>query len=506
MKKRIKNVRNLKKSTQFLIVMALALVMILSVGLVINRATGGGILNLISPMSMNNVTGQPHFAGTVTEVYDQAIMVTVDEDEEAYKSSDRIKVSLDVRLKDSMTDFLVGDNIVVYYDGTIAESYPAQVNTVYAIILTSHDMRINIDDLYALAALRTPHVGDNSAVGKIIAALPRIDREHAQRFFSIGDDTDTDESPRSLTLYYEPHEGEISETNNPVTTPIQSVLLFSLIDNLSEVRYAFRSTPSFENLDKDAYTVRQTHSKDDCGAYLETIGLAWDDFQTDWNGSIDKMYTAIANLTDKPSRTLTFDDVRSLAKRGDRLLFDDFQKYAGTNISTISDYYIMLYDVEYDFRLTVHSNANSKPDIVQLESIRAADGNGIDIRHEDIDEFLSQWPVFMEVIEESVTPSGLTITFKNNTDVERLFGESYTIQRGADTEWVDLDPIIENYGFHDIGYILPPMDSEGMGVDWEWLYGRLPSGEYRIVKDILTVDAPGDYETFTLYATFTVAE
>lgn len=105
MKKRIKNVRNLKKSTQFLIVMALALVMILSVGLVINRATGGGILNLISPMSMNNVAKQPHFAGTVTEVYDQAIMVTVDEVEEAYKSSDRIKVSLDVRLKDSMTDF-----------------------------------------------------------------------------------------------------------------------------------------------------------------------------------------------------------------------------------------------------------------------------------------------------------------------------------------------------------------------------------------------------------------
>ncbi|MGI6546087.1 MAG: immunoglobulin-like domain-containing protein [Fastidiosipilaceae bacterium] len=506
MKKRIKNVRNLKKSTQFLIVMALALVMILSVGLVINRATGGGILNLISPMSMNNVAKQPHFAGTVTEVYDQAIMVTVDEVEEAYKSSDRIKVSLDVRLKDSMTDFLVGDNVVVYYDGIIAESYPAQVNTVYAIMLTGPDMRINIDDLHALATLRTPHVGDNAAVGKIIAALPRIDREHAQRFFSIGDDADAEDTPYSLTLYYEPHEGEISETNNPVTTPLQSVLLFSLIDNLSEVHYAFRATPSFENLDKDAYTVRQTHSKGDCAAYLGRIGLTWDDFQTDWSGSVDKLYAAVTDFTDKPSRTLTFDDVRSLAKRGDRLLFDDFQKYAGTNISAISDYYIMLYDVEYDFRLTVHSNANSKPDIVRLESIWAADGNGIDIRYEEVDEFLSHWPVFMGVKEDSVTPSGLTITFKNNTGVEQLFGESYTIQRGADTEWVDLDPIIENYGFHDIGYILPAMGSEDMDVDWEWLYGKLPAGEYRIVKDILTVDSPGDYEAFTLYSTFTVAE
>ena len=82
-----------------------------------------------------------------------------------------------------MTDFTVGDRVIVYYDGEIAESYPAQVNTVYAIVLTSPDMRINMDELYALSAMRTPYVGDNSAVGAIISALPRIDREHAQRFF-----------------------------------------------------------------------------------------------------------------------------------------------------------------------------------------------------------------------------------------------------------------------------------------------------------------------------------
>jgi len=34
-----------------------------------------------------------------------------------------------------MTHFSVGDAVRVYYDGTIAESYPAQVDTVYAIIL-----------------------------------------------------------------------------------------------------------------------------------------------------------------------------------------------------------------------------------------------------------------------------------------------------------------------------------------------------------------------------------
>ena len=37
--------------------------------------------------------------------------------------------------KDSMTHFSVGDEIVVYYNGDIAESYPLQINTVYAITL-----------------------------------------------------------------------------------------------------------------------------------------------------------------------------------------------------------------------------------------------------------------------------------------------------------------------------------------------------------------------------------
>ena len=37
--------------------------------------------------------------------------------------------------KDSVTNFNIGDEVVVYYDGNIAESYPMQINTVYAITL-----------------------------------------------------------------------------------------------------------------------------------------------------------------------------------------------------------------------------------------------------------------------------------------------------------------------------------------------------------------------------------
>lgn len=88
-------------------------------------------------LNMNTVVDKPNFSGIVDEVYVQSILVRVNKDEDAIQSSDLMSVSLDVELKDSMTHFEIGDEVRVYYDGTIAESYPAQINKVYAIILVS---------------------------------------------------------------------------------------------------------------------------------------------------------------------------------------------------------------------------------------------------------------------------------------------------------------------------------------------------------------------------------
>lgn len=91
-------------------------------------------------MNMNTVLKEPNFAGIVEEVYDGTILVAVNEDEDEYKSSDLISVSLDVELKDGLSEYEVGDEVRVYYDGTIAESYPAQIMKVYAItIVNEHE-------------------------------------------------------------------------------------------------------------------------------------------------------------------------------------------------------------------------------------------------------------------------------------------------------------------------------------------------------------------------------
>lgn len=90
---------------------------------------------LVYNFNRNDSYHKPNFTGTVTEIFDKSIMVSVDEGEEELDSSDKIIVSLDVKSKDSKTHFTVGDRVNVFYDGVIAESYPAQINTVYEILL-----------------------------------------------------------------------------------------------------------------------------------------------------------------------------------------------------------------------------------------------------------------------------------------------------------------------------------------------------------------------------------
>lgn len=48
---------------------------------------------------------------------------------------------------------------------------------------------------------------------------------------------------------------------------------------------------------------------------------------------------------------------------------------------------------------------SGKPDSIDLENIWES-GSGIDIRYEDLDEFLSKWPIIMQVKDGTATPSG----------------------------------------------------------------------------------------------------
>ena len=85
--------------------------------------------------SMNYIIeNEPSVVGVVEEVHDDYVIM-YSETAEGYPNGSRWSISLTVENKDSYADPVVGDEIVVYYDGNVMETYPLKVGTVYAITL-----------------------------------------------------------------------------------------------------------------------------------------------------------------------------------------------------------------------------------------------------------------------------------------------------------------------------------------------------------------------------------
>ncbi len=78
-----------------------------------------------------NLQNKPDNYGTVLEVQDNSILLEINK--EGYPDGTRCKVSLNEKNRDNYAEVSVGDEVVVYYDGKIAESDPLQINTVYGI-------------------------------------------------------------------------------------------------------------------------------------------------------------------------------------------------------------------------------------------------------------------------------------------------------------------------------------------------------------------------------------
>jgi hypothetical protein len=112
--------------------------------------------------------------------------------------------------------------------------------------------------------------------------------------------------------------------------------------------------------------------------------------------------------------------------------------------------------------------------------------------------------VTMTVQKGSISSTGLSLTFRNTGTHNGLFGESYALEICIDDTWYAVPYIIDNYAFTMIGYPLDPGATKTMDVDWNWLYGKLTAGNYRIIKSILDFRGSGDYDEYILAAEFSL--
>lgn len=88
----------------------------------------------------------PYFNGTVVEVYEKSVLVEPFEGSEELKSADQFVVSTEVVSTHEVPEMEEGTTIRVLYNGDIAESYPAQINTVFAIYLVDEEGELIEDE------------------------------------------------------------------------------------------------------------------------------------------------------------------------------------------------------------------------------------------------------------------------------------------------------------------------------------------------------------------------
>lgn len=85
----------------------------------------------------------------------------------------------------------------------------------------------------------------------------------------------------------------------------------------------------------------------------------------------------------------------------------------------------------------------------------------------------------------NISSTGATVIIKDTNEESFIYGEWYKIETEIDGKWYEVKTVINNYGFDDVGYSANKYDKVTFQIDWEWLYGKLPSGKYRLWKEVV---------------------
>lgn len=96
-------------------------------------------------------------------------------------------------------------------------------------------------------------------------------------------------------------------------------------------------------------------------------------------------------------------------------------------------------------------------------------------------------PTDVENVSISISDISLTsatITIKDTNKKPYTQGEWYKIEKQVNDKWYEVETIIDNYGFNSIGYLPDKNNEVKFVMDWKWLYGELPLGSYRILKEV----------------------
>jgi hypothetical protein len=82
-----------------------------------------------------------------------------------------------------------------------------------------------------------------------------------------------------------------------------------------------------------------------------------------------------------------------------------------------------------------------------------------------------------------VTPTGATVIIQDTNSDPHTYGGWYVIETQQNGKWVEVEPIVTDVIYNSVG-VTPAYRDITFELDWEWRYGALPAGTYRLLKQV----------------------
>ncbi len=125
-------------------------------------------------------------------------------------------------------------------------------------------------------------------------------------------------------------------------------------------------------------------------------------------------------------------------------------------------------------------------------------------------ESRSDWGVVLSA--KNITSTGLTLVVSQSggqATGHLITGTPYRLVTLVGETWEPVEELplpegVDGRAWDSLAYNIMPESSTELKVDWNWIYGELPSGTYRLEKCFLDMRAAGDYDTAEFHVEFTI--
>jgi len=85
--------------------------------------------------------------------------------------------------------------------------------------------------------------------------------------------------------------------------------------------------------------------------------------------------------------------------------------------------------------------------------------------------------------DKSLNKTGATFVLVNNTKETYIYSLSYFLEHEKDGVWYDLK-LVNEVAFNLPAFYLNASESNEIEIDWEFAYGKLSAGKYRVIKEV----------------------